>query len=49
MALATTATSGNDSFTGDELANPLSGGAGNDTLQGRQGNDTLTAAPATIR
>jgi Ca2+-binding RTX toxin-like protein len=42
MALATTPTAGNDSFVGDELANPLSGGAGNDTLQGRQGNDTLT-------
>jgi trimeric autotransporter adhesin len=42
MALATAPTSGNDSFMGDELANPLSGGAGSDTLEGRQGNDTLT-------
>jgi Ca2+-binding RTX toxin-like protein len=42
LALATTPTSGNDAFFGDESANTLSGGAGNDTLNGRDGNDTLT-------
>jgi Ca2+-binding RTX toxin-like protein len=33
--------SGNDSLTGNDLANNLSGGAGNDTLTGGAGNDTL--------
>lgn len=32
---------GNDSLTGDALANALSSGAGNDTLFGGAGNDTL--------
>ena len=32
---------GNDSLTGDALANVLSGGAGNDSLFGGAGNDTL--------
>ena len=41
MVLATTATSGNDTFYGDENANTIAGGAGNDTLNGRNGNDTL--------
>ncbi|WP_414470843.1 calcium-binding protein [Microvirga sp. M2] len=39
--MATAATSGNDLFYGDERANSLSGGAGNDTLSGGSGNDTL--------
>lgn len=42
LDLATTPTSGNDVFYGDERANSLGGGAGNDTLNGREGNDTLT-------
>jgi Ca2+-binding RTX toxin-like protein len=33
--------SGNDSLTGDTLANALTGGAGNDTLTGGSGNDKL--------
>jgi Ca2+-binding RTX toxin-like protein len=32
---------GNDTLTGNDLANLLSGGAGNDTLSGGLGNDTL--------
>ena len=32
---------GNDSLTGNALANVLSGGTGNDTLDGGAGNDTL--------
>ena len=32
---------GNDTVTGDTLANVLRGGAGNDTLDGGAGNDTL--------
>jgi Ca2+-binding RTX toxin-like protein len=42
LAHATTPTSGNDVFYGDETANALSGGAGNDTLRGGGGNDSLT-------
>ncbi len=34
--------SGNDTLTGDALANALNGGAGNDTLVGGMGSDTLT-------
>jgi Ca2+-binding RTX toxin-like protein len=34
--------SGNDTITGDNLANVLSGGAGNDTISGLRGNDTLS-------
>ena len=38
-----TPTTGNDTFAGDEFANTLSGGVGNDTiLDARDGNDTLT-------
>ena len=33
--------SGNDSLTGNALANSLSSGAGNDTLEGGSGNDTI--------
>ena len=33
--------SGNDDFKGNELANKLEGGGGNDTLNGYAGNDTL--------
>jgi hypothetical protein len=44
MTLATTATSGNDSFVGDELANTLSGAAGNDTLQGAMATTRSPAA-----
>jgi Ca2+-binding RTX toxin-like protein len=33
---------GNDTLSGDGLANTLGGGAGNDTLTGGAGNDTLT-------
>lgn len=33
--------SGNDTLTGDELANVFNGGAGNDTLNGRAGADQL--------
>ncbi|MFN9175527.1 MAG: calcium-binding protein, partial [Synechocystis sp.] len=33
---------GNDTVTGNALANVISGGAGNDTLNGGLGNDTLT-------
>jgi Ca2+-binding RTX toxin-like protein len=40
MALATTPTSGNDLFYGDEQANTLAGGAGRDTLIGRNGGDS---------
>jgi Ca2+-binding RTX toxin-like protein len=39
--MATIATAGNDTFYGDERANSLSGGSGNDTLSGASGNDTL--------
>ncbi|HEY1632250.1 MAG TPA: calcium-binding protein [Rhizomicrobium sp.] len=42
LAKATVATSGDDSFWGDENDNSLSGGAGNDSLYGRDGQDTLT-------
>ncbi len=42
FALATTLTSNNDVFYGDERANVLSGGGGNDRLEGASGNDTLT-------
>ncbi|WP_316185679.1 calcium-binding protein, partial [Bradyrhizobium sp. SZCCHNRI1003] len=41
LALATTPTSGNDTFYGDYNANTLNGGAGNDTLNGGAGDDTL--------
>ncbi len=34
--------SGNDSLTGNSLANALNAGSGNDTLVGGTGNDTLT-------
>ncbi|NBT06222.1 MAG: proprotein convertase P, partial [Betaproteobacteria bacterium] len=34
--------SGNDSITGDAMANELSGEAGDDTLSGEAGDDTLT-------
>ncbi len=34
--------SGDDSLSGDDLANDLNGGAGNDSLSGRGGNDTLS-------
>jgi Ca2+-binding RTX toxin-like protein len=33
--------SGNDSLTGDSIANRMEGGAGNDTLTGGAGNDSL--------
>ena len=39
--------SGNDSLTGDTLANFLSGGSGNDTLVGDAGNDTLDGGSGT--
>jgi Ca2+-binding RTX toxin-like protein len=39
--------SGNDSLTGDTLANLLVGGAGNDTLTGGAGNDTLNGGVGT--
>jgi Ca2+-binding RTX toxin-like protein len=48
LAIAYTATienaiggSGNDTITGNTVANALTGGAGNDTLYGGDGNDTL--------
>ena len=40
--LAMASTTGNDTIYGDETANSISGGAGNDTLFGRVGNDTLS-------
>ncbi|WP_280177440.1 hypothetical protein [Microvirga pakistanensis] len=39
--MATAATAGNDLFYGDERANNLGSGAGNDTLSGGSGGDTL--------
>ena len=41
LARATAPTNGNDTFYGDEFANSIAGGAGNDTLKGNFGNDTL--------
>ncbi len=36
---------GNDFFTGNNAANLLRGGAGNDTMEGSAGNDTMEGAP----
>ncbi|MCX7424011.1 MAG: cadherin domain-containing protein [Planctomycetia bacterium] len=36
---------GNDFFTGNNAANLLRGGAGNDTMEGGAGNDTMEGAP----
>ena len=38
---------GNDTLTGDDLANTLGGGGGNDTMTGGGGADTLTGVRAT--
>jgi Ca2+-binding RTX toxin-like protein len=42
FARATTPTPGNDSFYGTDMADNLTGGAGDDMLAGGLGNDTLT-------
>ena len=41
LALATTATAGDDVFYGDASSNILAGGSGNDTLTGNLGDDSL--------
>ena len=41
LARSLTPTSGDDTLSGDQLGNTVSGGAGNDTLNAREGNDTL--------
>jgi serralysin len=40
---------GNDTITGNEVANVLNGGAGNDFLYGEAGNDTLIGGSGTNR
>jgi Ca2+-binding RTX toxin-like protein len=39
--------SGGDRFTGNEIANVLNGGAGNDTIAGGGGNDTINGGSGT--
>ncbi len=39
--------SGDDTFIGNEIANVLNGGAGNETITGGGGNDTIIGGPGT--